>query len=193
MLIPACIIIGVYAHFDHMLNQNVLDKAEKCKATDLSSLNAVLRRIVDMAKGIDQHFPSLAFIPGCVDTVRLLQKLVERYGPRHSSLRFCRLLMLHNIVFPQVIKTVKVLTTIASNCGRKGLFQFTDFEPEETHHGSGFLIANNFVITNNHVIEEAMSDETLKIRIVNKTIGELPCVVVHCDAAETHEGLNNPS
>ena len=181
------IIVGVYAHFDRMLNQNVLDKAEKWKATDLSSLNAVLRRIVDMTKGIDQHSSSLAFIPACVPMVtmvRLLQELVERYDPRHPSLRFCRLLMLHNIVFPQVIKAVKLLPTIPTYRRLQEPYQFTeqDFEPEEIHHGSGFLIANNFVITNNHVIEEAMSDETLEIRIVNKTIGELPCVVVHCDA-----------
>ena len=43
------------------------------------------------------------------------------------------------------------------------------------------MIADNFVITNWHVIEEAMRDETLVIRILNETIGELPCVVVHCD------------
>ena len=57
-----------------------------------------------------------------------------------------------------------------------------DFESEQIHHGSGFLIADNFVITNKHVIEEAMRDETLQICILNETIGELPCVLVHCDA-----------
>ena len=55
------------------------------------------------------------------------------------------------------------------------------FQAETIDHGSGFLIADNFVITCWHVIEEAMRDETLVIRILNETIGELPCVVVHCD------------
>ena len=60
--------------------------------------------------------------------------------------------------------------------------QLQDFDSEQIHHGSGFLIADSFVITSKHVIEEAMSDETLQICILNETIGELPCVVVHCDA-----------
>ena len=55
------------------------------------------------------------------------------------------------------------------------------FEPETIDHGSGFLIADNFVITSWHVIEEAMRDKTLEVRILNETIGELPCVVAHCD------------
>ena len=55
------------------------------------------------------------------------------------------------------------------------------FQAETIDHGSGFLIADNFVITSWHVIEEAMRDETLVIRILNETIGELFCVVVHCD------------
>ena len=65
-------------------------------------------------------------------------------------------------------------------------FQLTlqDFEPEEIHHGSGFVIADGFVITNKHVIEEAMNDETSVIRILNETIGELPCMVVHCDTSK---------
>ena len=55
------------------------------------------------------------------------------------------------------------------------------FQAETIDHGSGFLIADNFVITSWHVIEEAMRDQTLVIRILNETIGELFCVVVHCD------------
>ena len=55
------------------------------------------------------------------------------------------------------------------------------FQGEIIDHGSGFLIADNFVITSWHVIEEAMRDQTLVIRILNETIGELFCVVVHCD------------
>ena len=80
-------------------------------------------------------------------------------------------LILHNFIFP-ILKQIYPL-----------LPQFTqqDFELETIDHGSGFLIADNFVITNWHVIEEAMREETLVIRILNETIGELPCVVVHCD------------
>ena len=55
------------------------------------------------------------------------------------------------------------------------------FQAETIDHGSGFVIADNFVITSWHVIEEAMRDQTLVIRILNETIGELFCVVVHCD------------
>ena len=55
-------------------------------------------------------------------------------------------------------------------------------EPEEIHHGSGFLIADRFAITSWHVVEEAMSDKTLKVCILNETISELSCEVVHCDA-----------
>ena len=80
-------------------------------------------------------------------------------------------LILHNFIFPFLRGFYHELP------------QFTqqDFEVETIDHGSGFLIADNFVITNRHVIEEAMREETLEIRILNDTIGELPCVVVHCD------------
>ena len=60
-------------------------------------------------------------------------------------------------------------------------FTLQDVESETIDHGSGFLIADNFVITSWHLIEEAMRDQTLVIRILNETIGELLCVVVHCD------------
>ena len=121
-------IIGMYVHFNHTLNQNVLDKAEKCKATDLSSLKAVFRGIVDITKGIDQQSFSLARIPACVHTVRLLQELVERYDPRHPSLRFCRLLMLQNFLFPEVIKAGKLLATLGlKNSYYQGLYSNTDF------------------------------------------------------------------
>ena len=175
-------IIGVCVYFIHTLNQNVLDKAEKCKATDLSSLIVVLRRIVDITKGIDQHFPSLARVQVAVYMARLLRKLVEQYDPRHPSLRFCLLLMLHNFILPEVIKAGNLLTK-QPHLRRMSTFNEQDFEPEEIYHGTGFAIADNFVITSKHVIEEAMSDETLQICILNETIGELPCVVVHCDAA----------
>ena len=180
--------IGLYVNFNHMLNQNVLDKAEKCKATDLSSLKTVFRGIVDITKGIDQHSFSLARMAACFRMVncmlRLLQELVERYDPRHPIFRFCRLLMLHNFMFREVIKVGKLIATSFMRTYFQRPFHFIeqDFEPEEIHHGSGFLIANNFVITNKHVIEEAMSDETLEVCILNEAIGELPCVVVHCDA-----------
>ena len=179
-------IIRMYVNFNHTLNQNALAKAEKCKATDLSSLKAVFGRIVAISKGIDQHFVSLVRIPAVIHMMRLLRELLERYDPRHPSLRFFRLLMLHNFLFPEVIEGGKLLATLVLKrpyCQR--LFRFTeqDFEPEEIHHGSGIVIANNFVITNKHVTEDAVSDETLEVCIQNETIGELPCVVVHCDAA----------
>ena len=80
-------------------------------------------------------------------------------------------LILHNLIFPFLRRFYHQLP------------QFTqqDFEVETIDHGSGFLIADNFVITSWHVIQEAMRDQTLVIRILNETIGELFCVVVHCD------------
>ena len=104
-----------------------------------------------------------------------------RYDP---SPRFCRSVVVRNFMFHEVIKDVKRLATFGLKPSYpQRLFQSTehDFEPQEIHHGSGFLIADNFVITSWHVIEEAMRDETLVIRILNETIGELPCVVVHFD------------
>ena len=174
-------LIYVWMSFDfinYMLNQNVLAKAEKCEGFDLSSLTAVFRGIVGI-KGIDQHCDLVhrAFI----NIIGLLEVLVKRYDPRHPSVRFGRSLILHQVMFLDVIKAGKIL----ARSHFPGLFKFTlqDFEPEEIQHGSGFPIADKFVITNKHVIEEAMRDETLEICILNETIGELPCVVVHCDAA----------
>ena len=98
---------------------------------------------------------------------------VERYHcfltGTHRPLKVT--LILHNLIFPILKRIYRLLP------------QFTqqDVEPETIDHGSGFLIADNFVITSWHVIEEAMRDETLEIRILNETIGELRCVVVHCD------------
>ena len=164
----------VYLQFiNYLLNQNVLANAEKCKAIDLSSLTAVFRRIVDI-DGIDQLYQ---FEP-CVDIMQLLEVLGERYDLRHPGLRVSRSLILHYVIFQVVIVAGKLCTTFE----RPLQLTQQDFEPEEIHHGSGFVIADSFVITNNHVIEQAMSEETLEIRIVNKTTGELPCVVVHGDA-----------
>ena len=164
----------VYLQFiNYLLNQNVLANAEKCKAIDLSSLTAVFRRIVDI-DGIDQLYQ---FEP-CVDIMQLLEVLGERYDLRHPGLRVSRSLILHYVIFQVVIVAGKLCTTFE----RPLQLTQQDFEPEEIHHGSGFVIADSFVITNNHVVEEAMSDETLEIRILNKTIGELPCLVVHGDA-----------
>ena len=94
-----------------------------------------------------------------------------RHDSRYLCLRLAYSLILHNFIFPLLKRHYHLLP------------QFTqqDFEPETIDHGSGFLIADNFVITSWHVIEEAMRDETLVIRILNETFGELPCVVVHCD------------
>ena len=165
-----------FAHY--VLNRNLLAKAEKCEAIDLSSLTTELRHIVDI-KGIDQ----------LCDFIRVLEGLGERYDQRHPNLRFCPSLKLHDLIIPVVTGAGKTLAALVleSHCAVfQRLFQFTqqDFEPEEIHHGSGFVIADRFVITNKHVIEEAMNDETLDIRILNETIGELPCVVVHCDTSK---------
>ena len=159
---------------NYMLNQNVLAKAEKCEAIDLSSLTAVFRHIVDI-KGIDQ----------LCDVMRLLEVLVER----HPNLRFCRSLILHHLIIPVVTgagKTVAALVLESGYVILQSPCQFTqqDFEPEEIHHGSGFVIADGFVMTNKHVIEEAMNDETLDICILNEATGKLSCVVVHSDTSK---------
>lgn len=158
----------------YMLNQNVLAKAEKCEAIDLSSLTAVCRHIVDI-KGMDQ--------------VSDFMRLLEGLGERHPNLRFCRSLILHELIIPVVTRAGKTLgaRVLEARCVNfQRLFQFTqqDFEPEEIHHGSGFVIADGFVMTNKHVIEEAMNDETLDICILNEAIGKLPCVVVQCDTSK---------
>ena len=182
---------SMYLQFiNYMLNQSEVAKAEKCEAIDFSSLTALFRRIVDI-KGIDQlyhleHFYSAVYRP-CIPIVRLLEGLGERYDLRHPSLRFCRSLILHNFISQVVIVAGKGLASFVSekSCTvfeRPLQLTQQDFEPEEIHHGSGFVIADGFVITNKHVIEEAMNDETLEICIVNKTISKLPCVVVHGDA-----------
>ena len=166
----------MYLQFiNDMFDQNVLAKAEKCEAIDLSSLTAVFRRIADI-KGIDQLY-----------YMRLLEGLGERCDPGHPRLRFFRSLILHNFLFREAVRFRESLFSVLSekSCTifeRPLQLTQQDIEPEEIHHGSGFVIADSFVITNNHVVEEAMSDETLEIRILNKTIGELPCLVVHGDA-----------
>ena len=175
----------VYLQFiNYLLNQNVLANAEKCKAIDLSSLTAVFRRIVDV-DGIDQLYQ----FELCVDIMQLLEVLGERYDLRHPGLRVLRSLILHYVIFQVVIGAGKRLARVGSgkSCTifeRPLQLTQQDFEPEEIHHGSGFVIADRFVITNKHVIEEAMNDETLVIRILNETIGELPCVVVRCDTSK---------
>ena len=172
------------ACIDYMLNQNVLAKAEKCEAIDLSSLTAVFRRVVDI-KGTDQPHWLKLFCRSCIGFVRLLEGLSERYDKRHPNLRFCRSLILHDFIFPVIIGAGKSLAPLVFEPGCT-MYQrlFQDFEPEEIHHGSGFLIADGFVMTNKHVIEEAMNDESLDIHILNETIGKLPCVVVHCDTSK---------
>ena len=94
-----------------------------------------------------------------------------RHDSRCLCLRLAYSLTLHKFIFPLLKRYYHLFP----------LFTQQDVEPETIDHGSGFLIADNFVITSWHVIEEAMRDETLVIRILNETIGELPCVVVHCD------------
>ena len=175
---------------NYMLNQNELAKAEKCEAVDLSSLTAVFRRIFAI-KGIDQlyHLKLFRSCKGCIDIMRLLEALGERCDLRHLNLRFRLSLILHYFIFQVVTEAGKILASVGSGKSYTAFelpFQLTlqDFEPEEIHHGSEFVIADGFVITNKHVIEEAMNDETSVIRILNETIGELPCVVVHCDTSK---------
>ena len=169
----------------YMLNQHT---AEKCEAMDLSSLTAVFRRIVDV-KGRDQLYHSKSLYWPCIRFMRLLEGLGERYDPRHPNLRFCRSLILHDLIIPVVMAAGETLVALVSEPRCiifQRLFQLTqqDFQPEEIHHGSGFVIGDGFVMTNKHVIEEAMNDETLHIRILNETIGKLSCVVVHCDTSK---------
>lgn len=54
---------------------------------------------------------------------------------------------------------------------------------EEIDYGSGFIIGDRMVVTCMHVIEEALKDKHAQIHILNDIIGELPCEVVHRDAA----------
>ena len=182
-------LMRMYLQFiNYMLNQNELAKAQKCEAIDLSSMTAVFRRVVDI-KGIGQPYQFKSLYRSCIRFMRLLEGLGERYDPRHPNLRFCRSLILHDFIIPVVIgagKTLAVLDLEPRGIIFQRLFQLTqqDFQPEEMHHGSGFVIAGGFVITNKHVIKEAMNDETLDICILNKTIGKLPCVVVHCDTSK---------
>ena len=178
-------VLRMYLQFiNYMLNQNELAKAQKCEAIDLSSMTAVFRRVVDI-KAIDQLYE----FKSCIRFMRLLEGLGERYDPRHPNLRFCRSLILHDFIIPVVTEAGKTLAALVleRRCILfQRLFQLTeqDFQPEEIHHGSGFVIAGGFVITNKHVIKEAMNDETLDICILNETIGKLPCVVVHCDTSK---------
>lgn len=188
--LKACIaLMRIYLQFiNYLLNHIVMVKAEKCEAIDLSSLTAVFRRIVDI-EGVDQLYQLKYLRRSCVHIMRLLEKLGERCDLGHPRVRFFRSLILHNFIFPEVIRAGGKVVYAASEkrnsiLGRPLQLTQQDFELEEIHHGSGFVIADSFVITNKHVIEEAMNDETLVIRILNETIGELPCVVVHCDTSK---------
>ena len=99
----------------------------------------------------------------CLGALREQRRLLEEL-PRNPLLCF---LPLFSVVYQLSVDAIQR--------------QLQDFESKQIHHGSGFLIADSFVITSKHVIEEVMSDETLQICILNETIGELPCVVVHSD------------
>ena len=58
----------------------------------------------------------------------------------------------------------------------------------EIEHGSGFIIQDHFVITNKHVIESALNDNSnnTQILISNAALGEheLPCKIAHYDASK---------
>ena len=55
----------------------------------------------------------------------------------------------------------------------------------EIEHGSGFIIQDHFVVTNKHVIESALNDNSnnTQILISNAALGEheLPCEIAHVD------------
>ena len=57
-------------------------------------------------------------------------------------------------------------------------------EMTDLEHGSGFIVQGHFVITNMHVVEAALHDESKKTQILisNEFIGEPPCEVTHSDA-----------
>ena len=58
----------------------------------------------------------------------------------------------------------------------------------EVEHGSGFIIQDHFIITNKHVIELALNDEShiTQVLISNAALGDvrLPCEVAHYDAGK---------
>ena len=58
----------------------------------------------------------------------------------------------------------------------------------EVEHGSGFIIQDHFIITNKHVIESALNDEShiTQILISKAALGDvgLPCEVAHYDAGK---------
>ena len=58
----------------------------------------------------------------------------------------------------------------------------------EVEHGSGFIIQDHFIITNKHVIELALNDEShiTQILISNAALGDvgLPCEVAHYDVGK---------
>lgn len=57
----------------------------------------------------------------------------------------------------------------------------------ESDHGSGFIVHEHFVITNRHVIEDALEknvdDKPKEVCISNLSIGELRCEIAHVDVA----------
>ena len=57
-------------------------------------------------------------------------------------------------------------------------------EMTDLEHGSGFIVQGHFVITNMHVVEAALHDESKKTQIIisNEFVGEVPCDVMHNDA-----------
>ena len=108
----------------------------------------------------------------------------EEYDLRHPLSLVCRLFALHKLMLSVINFAEELIAEQAVNQAStipSSLLQ--DLEPKEIYHGSGSVVIDNFVLTNKHVIEETLSDKTLEILIVNEIIGELRCVVVHCDAA----------
>ena len=52
----------------------------------------------------------------------------------------------------------------------------------EIDHGSGIIVHEHFVVTNNHVVGDAMNDASREVSIFNAAIGECSCEVGHYDA-----------
>ena len=186
---------SILSSINHTLN--VIARAEKCGTTNLSPLFIAVFRLFVSSRSLEEILQSTDrfFLLDSVVTVdradihliRFLES-VKGYGPRHPISRGYRSLALYKFMFSVINFAEELIAEHVLNQSStipSSLFPSMplDFEPEELYHGSGFLIRDNFVITNKHVIEETMSDETLEIIILNETIGKLPCVVVHCDGA----------
>ena len=164
---------------------NVIAKAEKICGIGSTYLSSLLLATFRGQCDLDEIWHKLLFVDRANLRVYIrLLKCLQEYDPRHPLSLVLRLFALHKLMLSVINFAEELIAEEAVNQSStipSSLLQ--DLEPEEIYHGSGFLVIGNFVITNKHVIEETLSDKTLEILIVNEIIGELRCVVVHCDAA----------